>query len=300
MICIFLLLFSLVWNTNWRVHGFSTSTNLPRSRRNGHTLKMALPPIGPLCPFQSTLEPSSNNAPLGQGVAQEFARIQSSMQLGQTPNPGTLQSVADAMDQAIEGWLQLFVRLQSQSDFSSHEYARFLETHLNVHGTSSRSITLLMSWQSACLRALANNQPEPMPPSELDLEQMMKQASQESSTRSKPSISAMQAAKLVKVHPLDANGLDDYDNLVRDHSNLLQEGCNYHELDPQQKLSFLDRIETIHERWESLLLEKELNQDFVNECNEYLSCLKLTEEEFRKLIKLTHRQMRQDAEAEQS
>lgn len=311
MIYLFLLLVSLLWNINMRVHGFSTSQNRFNSCRrrksnHGHTWMMALPPIGPLCPFGSTVEPSSINSPLQPSVAQEFARIQSSMQLGQTPPQATLQSVADAMDQTIEGWLQLFVTLQSRSDFSSREYARFLETHLNVHGTSSRSIALLMSWQSDCLRALARNQPEPMPPKELDFDKMIQEASQESSTRRKPSISAMQAAKLVTALPWNAfeskSQQNDYETLVRDHSNLLQEGSKYHELDSLQKLSYLDRIETIHQRWESLLLQSDHspNQDYVEECNEYLSCLNLNEDEFRKLVQLTHRQMRHDAEAEQS
>lgn len=315
----------LLWTVDSGVDGFSTNHNRPNSRNHVHStpLHMALPPIGPLCPFRSTDFLESNNInnepPLDNNIAQDFAKLQSAMQLGQTPNPAKLRFVADAMDRTIDGWMSLFVGLQSTPDFCAREYARLMETHLNLHGTNSRSMTLLMSWQSSCLRALADNQPEPMPPAELDLEELMKAAARDdnsSNSSKKPSISAMQAAKLVSAVPLDAKSLDlsseskqqqieTYNQLVREHSNLLQEGSNYNDMEPMEKLSYLDNIEAMEHKWDSFFLEYQLqkcslNQDYVDACNDYLSCMKLTDDEFRRLIKVSHRQMRQDAEQEQS
>ena len=125
----------------------------------------------------------------------------------------------------------------------------------------------------------------------------------------------MQTAKRIQAFPLDldsnSNALFDfkaertirteYTQLVEDHSNLIQEGSSYMDWDPSDKLSFLDRIETMEQQWEDFfsrfqLNELVLNQDYVDQCRNYLSCMKLTEDEYRRLGQESHRLMRQEAQ----
>mmetsp|Transcript_12013 Transcript_12013/g.28076 ORF Transcript_12013/g.28076 Transcript_12013/m.28076 type:complete len:224 (+) Transcript_12013:23-694(+) len=159
----------------------------------------ALTPIGPFCPFRSNAvieleeegeeeqqqqqqlaDANSGSATATKpGFAETFARIQSQMQLGLSPNPDTLRRVAGEMETAMDRWDHLFVeRPRSTPDFCTKEYAAMAETHLNQHGTSTRVIALLVRWQSGCLRALADNRPAPVPPPGLDLNSMMEEAKQ--------------------------------------------------------------------------------------------------------------------------
>ena len=332
---ILLLAFFALLSDGWVVHGFVNHQNhgQPAIKRHSlscirkqqkdcdrydHKLAMALTPIGSFCPFRSTavvnMEPVVRDVQKATpGFAAEFSRIQFDIQLGRTTDPYALRKVADDMDLAVDQWDNLFARLQSTPDFQTKEYAKIAEAHLNNHGTSTQAITLLVRWQSGCMRAHADRHPPPMPPPGLDLKAMFEDAKQKpfSSSAKKdktPSISAMQAAERITSISFEIDAFesdtvkDEYRQLVRDHSSLIEAGATYNNLDPLEKLSFLDQIEIVEDRWDAFFfrfkLMDSLNQDYIDQCEEYLSSMKLTEDEYRHLLKESHRRMRQDAEKE--
>ncbi len=309
----FLLLAVIIatWNANWGADGFASQTILRNhSHRHDHQLAMALIPIGPFCPFRSSAAMENESSP--KGFAEEFSKIQSTLQVGGKIDSDRLRKLADNMDMAIQRWEDLFRRLESTPDFGAREYTSMAEAHLKEHGTDTKSIALLIRWQSSCMRALAEKEQPPMPPQELDLQRLMDNETKQSNNNNnnnnkKPSISAMQEATMVTANPLDdemafesESMRDEYNQLVQDHSSLMEKGSNYENLAPSDKLTFLDLIELIQARWDSLLdrCEFSLSQEYIDQCQNYLKCMKLTEDEFRHLLRVSHRLMRQDAERE--
>ncbi len=294
---------------SWQAEGFVSQNALRHGYRHGYQLSMALIPIGPFCPYSSSMEIESKSGhdKSSRAFAQEFSQVQADLQLGKTPDAEKLQQVADNMDLAIDRWEDMCEKIGSTPDFRAKEYACMADSLLNEHGTSSESIAILVRWQSSCMRALAEKKPPPMPPQELDLQRLMDETNQDNSLalpKKKPSISAMQEATMVTAIPLDETSfesesiLEEYKQLVQDHSGLIAKGANYEKFDPKDKLIFLDLIELIEARWDSLLdrCESPLQQEYVDQCHNYLECMKLTEDEFRHLLNVSHRRMRQDAE----
>jgi hypothetical protein len=246
---------------------------------------------------------------------EEFESLQMDLKLGQIPHPDRLRTVADEMDLVIDQWEGLLTRLRVTPDFQTREYAKLTEVHLAAHGVSPQSIASMMRWQSNCMRAMADGMPPPMPPPDLDLQSMMEQAQQEAISSDKknsktPSISAMQAAEQITADPFDPHVFEsemiaeEYKKLVLDHSNLIENGAKYAEFDPLGKLSYLDHIERIEERWESFFFRFKLmnavNEEYTKQCEQFLASMKLTEDEYRELLRESHRMMRQDAERERA
>ena len=296
------------------------------SKQSRTKLCMAVTPIGPFCPFRSesaqsldgsmeqVTEMASSSVP---DLATEMTRIQVEMQSGTMPDPERLNKVADEMDRYVDQWESLMTRLKISPDFQTKEYAKLTEAHLSESSMSSNSITGMMKWQTACMRAVASNTPPPMPPPDLDLEAMMKLSQQAQSGEvgdnmppPPPSISSMQAAGAINASPFDEKDFetaaikDEYVQLVRDHSSLIDFGSKYDTFDPLGKLAYLDEVEKIEERWDVFFLRFKLmgvlNKDYEKQCNQFLATMNLTEEDVRKLLKKAHQLMRDDAERERN
>ena len=226
-------------------------------------LSMALTPVGPFCPFRSSASETINSRmdqlhSSAPNFADDFARIQVELQMGADPDPDQMREVADGIEEAVSQWEDLMMRLRLSGDFQTIEYAKLTDAHLETHGVSSSTIQSMMRWQAGCMRAMADNTPPPMPPPDLDLQAMMAQATQSEESGAKtPSISAMQAAEAITANPFKPSDLEsgpvkeEYKKLVLDHSNLIEFGGKYDEFDPVGKLSYLDEIEKIEERWVS-------------------------------------------------
>jgi Domain of unknown function (DUF1825) len=285
-------------------------------------------PVGPFCPFRSVSladahEPrgaeamrqnAANSSPTFDGLAEEISRIQQESAIGVTPQPDRLRAAADRIERAVDQWEGLLAQQRSSPDFQTKELTKLTETHLGNHGLSVRRIVSLLRWQGGSMRALADGLPPPTPPPDLDLKAMMQEAMQDngvSSTKDgkRPSISAMQAAQRVTACPFDPDsfGADatrqEYGQLVSDHSDLIGFGARYNEFDPLGKLSYLEQIEKIEERWDSFcaryeLSNESLNAEYLKQCEQYLTSYKWTVDEFRVLLKQSHDLMKGDAESE--
>ena len=70
------------------------------------------------------------------------------------------------------------------------------------------------------------------------------------------------------------------------------------------KLNYLDEVWNIQERWDiffaSFRLLGTLNPEFVQQCQDFLESLGLTEDPYWNLLRLAHERMRQEAEREQN
>ncbi|CAB9528764.1 Domain of unknown function (DUF1825) [Seminavis robusta] len=297
---------------------------LPTTARNHHChdprrpcssiLFMALTPIGPFCPFRSAAA-TAMDAPMDEmqehapDFATEMTRFQLDLQMGQTPEPERLRVVANGLDHAVDQWETLVARLRMSGDFQTKEYAKLTEAHLNVHGQSVAQLGAMMKWQSACMRAMADNTHPPLPPPDIDLGKLMAEANNDSADKPSPSMSAMTAAEQITSPPFDDAKLDgvvkeEYEKLCRDHQSLIEFGAKYDTFDPLGKLAFLDQVEAIEERWDVFFtrfsLMGALNDTYIQQCNGFLQSMGMTEQDYRTLLRKSHEIMRQDAEAERS
>lgn len=283
-----------------------------QQRHSQTSLCMALTPIGPFCPFRSSaavaveprIEELNSQAP---EFASEVARIQMDVQMGNEPDKDRLFRVADGIDKAVENWESLLARLKLSGDFQIREYSKLTQAHLASSGVSPQSVASMMRWQAGCMRAMALNAPPPMPPSDLDLQQLMRSAA---SDKPPPSLTQMSAAEKISCNPFDDSALKtetikkEYEQLCRDHRSLIEFGARYATFDPSGKIAFIDEIEKIEERWDVFFtrfsLMGELNGEFLRQCNAFLDSMNLNEGEYRLLLKKAHEIMRHDAEVERN
>jgi hypothetical protein len=93
-----------------------------------------------------------------------------------------------------------------------------------------------------------------------------------------------------------------FKRLCTDHEALINLGSQFGDFDPLGKLAYLDQMEAIEDRWDIFFarfsLMGTLNQEYVEQCNAFLSSMGLNEQSFRELLKSCHGIMREDAEAE--
>ena len=240
--------------------------------------------------------------------ASELMRIQLDMQMGTTPDPERLRRVATGIEEAVAEWESLMTRLRLSNDFQTREYAKLTQAHLENHGVTTEVLVAMMRWQSACMMALANNTPPPMPPREIDLMKLM----QQSESEKPPSITSMVSAEKITSSPFTGEEdvfesptvREEYEKLCQDHSALIEMGSSYANFDPAGKLAYLNEIEKIEGRWDIFyarfkLLGK-MNEEFTRQCNDFLASMDMNEEQYRKLLKRTHQIMRDDAERERN
>ena len=285
-----------------------------KSSRSGRptSLCAALTPIGPFCPFRSSaavaVEPRIEELnELAPEFATEMAKIQMEIQLGNDPDKDRLFRVADGIDKAVARWENLFNRLKLSGDFQTREYAKLTQAHLASSGVTPKSVASMMRWQGGCMRAIALNAPPPMPPADLDLQQLM---SSTVSDKPLPSITRMSSAEQITSNPFDKSALKtetiqkEYEQLCREHMDLIELGARYSAFDPNGKVAFIDEMERIEDRWDIFFtrfsLMGALNPSFVRQCEAFLMSMNLNVGEYRTLLRKAHELMRHDAEEERN
>jgi len=243
--------------------------------------------------------------------ATEMSRMQLEMQAGQDPDPDRLLKIAAGIDGAVEEWENLLTRLRLGDDFQTREYAKLTQAHLARYNQTSEGIASMMRWQSGCMRAMAENSPPPLPPPDMDIMKMMREAQENTSADSTPpSIASMSAAAKITSTPFKGteSGFesdivrDEYERLCRDHCALIDMGSSYASFDPLGKLAFLDQIKNVEDRWDVFFVRfsllGQIDKDFTNQCNAFLDSMGMSEQVFKELLKEAHKIMREDAETE--
>ena len=295
--------YPMVWATRKRINQSSR-------------LQMALTPIGPFCPFRSKasidFDPAMRSISDNTDFATEMARIQLDMQIGKMPNPSRLRIVAQGIDEALNNYEKLTTSLKTSQDFQTKEYIKLIQAQMARYGQDLDEMCTMMRWQSQCMRAMADNRPPPFPPSELDLIKLSKEAKnyEVEGGIKMPSMSAMSVAERITSVPFSGNEAifesdivkKEYDILCRDHEDLIEFGSTYGSFDVAEKKAYLQRIESIQERWSvffaRLDMSGQMNRDFTDQCNSYLSSMGLDECNFHGLLNEAHEIMRQDAESD--
>lgn len=288
-------------------------------------LEMAVTPVGPFCPFRSSaaieVEPNMEGLnQVGPDVATDLTRIQLDIQMGVIPDSDRLLKVATNIEMAVQQWETLLCRLQLSNDFQTREYGKLTQAHLESSETSVQSVASMMRWQASCMRSMAQNTPPPLPPPDVDLTKMMEQAQRQQqqggtttdNPPAPPSLTAMIAAEKITSTPFTGKEAafdsptvkEEYEQLCRDHMYLIEFGGKYDEFDPTGKLLYLDEIEKIQERWDVFFSRFQLlgilNDQYIRQCNAFLSSMNMTEEQYKQLLKRCHDMMREDADAERN
>jgi hypothetical protein len=293
-------------------------TKLPKSAVD--SALHALTPVGPFCPFRSAaaLEMEPQMEQLNAEYWRQYDAMDGStildelMRTGQISDPDKLRKFAENTNSATDRWESVVTRLRLSQDFQTREYAKLMQAKMADMNITFEGLAAYMRWQADLMLAFADNKPPPMPPSNDDIEQIMRQVERKAvALNDMPSMS-MAAPLLITENPFE--GIEDvfqseavkeeYQKLCRDHTALIDFGSKYESFDPLGKCAYLDEIDKIHERWDVFFARQSLlgalNKKFLAQCNAFLDSLGLDEEQYRNLLKKAHDIMRQDAEEERS
>jgi len=236
------------------------------------------------------------------------------MKTGKDPKPERLAKVALGMEKCILSLESMLDRMDSSNDFQTREYVLMAKAHIerSSGGESIREMLNMMKWQSMCMKAMACNQPPPLPPPGLNVMKMVKDHADGKSTQTKKKITSMStimnSARRITASPFAGTAGSDlaskemakeYADICTQHKDLIELGGRYAQFDSGGKMEFLDRIEDIEKRWEAFF-EKfrsagKLNPEYTTQCDEFLESLGMQEGEFRALLQKTHSIMRADA-----
>ena len=286
---------------NRRICTGGSTTSRTTSRR-----QMVLTPIGPFCPFRSSAAMDMEtgmekfHSSTSMDFAMEMTRLQLEMQMDIAPDPDRLRKVGEGILDAVQDWEQLLNRLEQSTDFQTREYAKMTQAHLARHNQTTTQIASMMKWQGECMIAMSRNSPPPMPPSDINLAELMEQTKiDKSNTGNKaPSMSAMAAAEQITSTPFTGeepafqsdNVKLEYEQLCKDHAGLISIGSGYANFDSTGKIMYLEQLEQIEDRWDIFFtrfsLLGQLNQSFVEQCNAFLESMQLDETNFRQLVSI--------------
>ena len=201
-----------------------------------------IPPIGPFCPFKSTV--CADNGPLGTKItglteidmptfAAEMARLQLTMQSGGEPDVGRVRKLADDLDRALGSWDESLQRMRLSTDFQALEYFKLTCAYAESQGESLDSIGLMMRWQCDNMKAFASGMPPLPPPAGLDLGKMMQQQQTQGGQASP--MAQMSAADAMTATPFTGDEAafesdvvkSEYEALCRDHAATIRLGESY-------------------------------------------------------------------------
>jgi len=273
----------------------------------------AVTPIGTFSPFRSEYLEAG---PLGEEMefsvefaprfALEFSRMQLEMQAGGTPDKAKMIQLADDLTKAADKTSTALKRMQMSTDFQAREFYKMTEAFALRKGETINWMGPLMRWQADGMRAFANGLPPPPPPPGIDMDKVAEQqkASQQQTLvgQGKPEIidvlpftGSEEAFKSETVKK-------EYEELCRDHSNLIKMGERYGGFDPAGKIAFLDAVQDIEDRWDVFYarfsLLGALNPEFKKQISAYLESMGISPAEYREVLREAHDIMRKDAEAE--
>lgn len=95
---------------------------------------------------------------------------------------------------------------------------------------------------------------------------------------------------------------DEYHALVRDHTQLIESGTNYKDMDAVVKLGYLAQLGTLEGRWDVVWQQivsschSMINPQYTRQCKEFLTSMKLTENKYLEILNDTHQKMKDKAE----
>jgi len=234
-------------------------------------------------------------------LSADVARLSLDMQMGKEPDGERLRAVATDMRRAHSSWELLISRLRLSSDFQSREYWQLTAAHLREQGTSFDVMNGLVKWQTDAMLAFAEKRiPPPLPPG-VDVSKLSSPGS-----GMPPMAGGMPT---IDSTPFDQEAIlgsevvaDEYKRLCTDHAALVSMGEGYSLFDPLGKIAFLDALESVEERWQIFYsrfeLTGQLNADFTEQTQAFLSQMGLSVPQFHKLIQCAHDAMRGEAEEE--
>jgi hypothetical protein len=243
------------------------------------------------------------------GFTFELTRIMLGYKLGFQPIPDRLRKMANTVENDLDQREELVTQLKAIPDFQSREYLKQRElqsksnSELGAFGDFLQNDVSNMRFFSTFLRAYADNSPElPEPPSDF-----FNVATRDELSSANDILIELLMRQVTKV-PFDPHNFEsetiakEYQQLVVDHKILIDFGSTYGEFDPIDKLSYLNQIEQIEERWDAVIfrlkLMNALQEPYMKQCKMLLRSMKVTEDEYRELLKEAHRLMRLDAERE--
>eukprot|EP00929_Paragymnodinium_shiwhaense_P091162 TRINITY_DN51198_c0_g2_i1.p1 TRINITY_DN51198_c0_g2~~TRINITY_DN51198_c0_g2_i1.p1 ORF type:complete len:384 (-),score=90.14 TRINITY_DN51198_c0_g2_i1:16-1167(-) len=223
-------------------------------------------PVGPTCPFRSREMEQRNvdqemaaaimKAQIGAG---KFQVMMQSFAAGIPPDKGQARDVGQQMSDRAQELKRILDTLQTSRDFQAIETFYAMETTAELKQiTSSRAVQRLLQWQADGL--LAYSKGLPMPPPPMGLQQQVQAGS-----------AGLQASGgggiLERILPFTEEDFEsalnkdqvpllkaEYERLQEDHEELIRQGETYGEQENIGKLSFLDNMDAILERWEEFML----------------------------------------------
>lgn len=270
---------------------------------------MAVPlPLGPLCPFKSAFwsDPAlADYATELEGKSRGLTARMMDMQAGQMPSAEQLADMSKDFREANDIWLAQNARLRTAQDFQAREMYRLTEAVLQSQNITMEMVEAIMDWQPKQVQAMAERRIPPPLPSFMSPDVFQRW------TKNSPSLlSLMSSMPVVNVQPFDLNSkaftstvvVEEFESLVRDHSQAIKMGEGYGSFDAVGKEMFLDQLALIEDRWAIFVarfkLMGDLNPKYLEETEAFLKRSSMSNAEFQGRLRDAHALLRTEAQAE--
>jgi len=262
-------------------------------------------PVGIFCPFTSlasieaadAVEPSPEFRP-------DMERLQVELRAGERPDRELVLRLARELARQYSSWEALVQKQEECSDFQMRERFEWTSALLLRRNQSFERLGQWMKHEIETLRAFGEGRPPPPDPG-LELGQASHGQAQRSDAMSLSSVfdNTMDAEPFDNAKAFGSAIIrEEYSKLYDDHRKLIELGRIYGGFDPAGKLTFIDQVEMIEDRWDVFFgrfaLMNALNPEYKEQCEALLMTRACDVREFRELLAIAHQRMRDRTTAE--
>jgi len=288
--------------------------------QNTVSVKDLLLPIGPSCPFRSSImEGRGIDTELASIMAQataqsgNFEQLAAQFSAGVSPDPSKVRAVADGMRYQGSALKEMLDGVEHSKDFQAIETYYTLEASARKNNVPSfRTVERFVNWQGDGL--VAFSQGLPLPPLPFGVDPVALQSSvQDARAQNRVHNLNPNLVRELPYHDADFEGkglaADEvkavYEKLIHDQKDLVGLGETYGDFDPAGKDYYLTQIEQLPGRWEKLMKKAQKaginpNPRFMSYSYEYLQRAGLTARQFTSLVKDVYWELRKQVEVEKA
>lgn len=235
----------------------------------------------------------------------DMKRMQLEMQSGGQPSLDLIKRVAKDMDRQHRGWEALVERQRDCQDFQLRERFEWTNALLARRGQSLERLGRWMRHEIDTLLAYGEGRP---PPPDPGLGMEPEPAGGRPQGLGDPQ-ALFTSGRLIEISSVFDQEVfesplvrEEYDELYRDHGNLIKLGEFYGGFDAAGKLAFLDQVEKAEQRWDVFFgrfaLLDALKEEYKEQCETLLRSRGCNVREFRELLSAAHDRMRDQANQE--
>jgi len=202
--------------------------------------------------------------------------------------------------------------LETSSDFQLVEMYHVIQLTAERNGVPSlRTLEKVVNWQAACLLAMGDGFPQPPQPQGIDLDALTQGKKGDDDGAARKSVEV--EGGLWRMPPFSASDFsgrpeaealqDDFENLVKQHKDLVSLGESFASFDAGGKEMYITQMRDISTRWADLMKAAQEvgvppSSGYGSYSHEYLKRARLSRAGFRALMLEVHETMQKQVQTE--